>query len=188
MLSHSVNQLYNFIGGWYNDTTLIDQLIKFHKDSPDKLPGKVTAGVDKSIKQSTDVMLSGDIIKEYSNYLQKSIDEYIKEYPFCNHYSPFKVIQAANVQHYKPNEGFVAWHTERAKTKEPHCSRHLVFMTYLNTVTDGGETEFFHQKIKIKPEKGLTLIWPADWTFTHRGITSPTQEKYIITGWLNYVE
>ena len=41
------------------------------------------------------------------------------------------------------------------------------------------------KKIKVKPEKGLTLIWPADWTFTHRGIPSP-QEQYIVTGWLSF--
>ena len=59
-------------------------------------------------------------------------------------------------------------------------------MTYLNDITDDGETEFFHQKIKIKPEKGLTVIWPADWTFTHRGIPSNTQVKYITTGWMSF--
>jgi hypothetical protein len=59
-------------------------------------------------------------------------------------------------------------------------------MTYLNTVTDEGETEFYHQKIKIRPEKGLTLIWGSDWTFLHRGIPSKSQEKFIITGWFNY--
>ena len=41
-------------------------------------------------------------------------------------------------------------------------------------------------KIKVKPEKGLTLIWPADWTFTHRGVPSSTETKYIVTGWFNY--
>jgi hypothetical protein len=61
-------------------------------------------------------------------------------------------------------------------------------MTYLNDVTDQGETEFFHQQIKIKPQKGLTVIWPADWTYTHRGIPSPTQEKFIITGWLSFLD
>jgi hypothetical protein len=35
----------------------------------------------------------------------------------------------------------------------------------------------------VSPKKGLTLIWPADWTFTHRGVPSPTQEKIITTGW-----
>ena len=46
-------------------------------------------------------------------------------------------------------------------------------MTYLNDVNDYGETEFYYQKLKIKPEKGKTVIWCADWTHTHRGISSP---------------
>ena len=61
-------------------------------------------------------------------------------------------------------------------------------MTYLNDVSDHGETEWFHQKLKVKPKKGLTVIWPADWTFTHRGISSPTQRKIIVTGWFSYVQ
>ena len=60
-------------------------------------------------------------------------------------------------------------------------------MTYLNDVEDQGETEFHFQEVKIKPKKGLSLIWPADFTYTHRGIPSPTQEKYIATGWFNMV-
>ena len=56
-------------------------------------------------------------------------------------------------------------------------------MTYLNDVNKGGETEFVYQKLKVKPEIGLTLIWGSDWTFTHRGIASPKETKYITTGW-----
>ena len=59
-------------------------------------------------------------------------------------------------------------------------------MTYLNDVTDGGETEFYFQKLKIKPVKGKMVLWPTDFTHLHRGITSPTQEKYIATGWYNF--
>ena len=55
-------------------------------------------------------------------------------------------------------------------------------MTYLNDVEDGG-TEFYYQKLKTKAKKGLTLIWPTDFTHTHRGIVSKTKEKYIVTGW-----
>jgi hypothetical protein len=58
-------------------------------------------------------------------------------------------------------------------------------MTYLNDVDDGG-TEFYYQKTIIKAEKGLTLIWPADWTYTHKGQISNTKEKTIITGWISY--
>ena len=63
--------------------------------------------------------------------------------------------------------------------------RHLVFMTYLNTVDDGG-THFYYQKLKTKAKKGLTLIWSSAWTHTHRGIISKTKEKYILTGWYNF--
>ena len=37
----------------------------------------------------------------------------------------------------------------------------------------------------VQPRKGLTVIWPADWTHTHRGVPSPSQDKYIATGWYN---
>ena len=60
-------------------------------------------------------------------------------------------------------------------------------MTYLNDINDQGETEFIHQKMKVKPRKGLTLIWGADWTFLHKGLASPSETKYITTGWYEYV-
>ena len=63
-------------------------------------------------------------------------------------------------------------------------SRALVYMTYLNDVSNGG-TEFLYQEFKTEARKGLTLIWPAEWTHTHKGIVSPDKEKYIITGWFN---
>ena len=66
--------------------------------------------------------------------------------------------------------------------------RLLVYMTYLNTVKKGGHTEFLYQKLKIKPEKGLTLIWPADFTHTHRGNVVEEGDKYIATGWYCYFD
>ena len=104
-----------------------------------------------------------------------------------DNYAPWGIKEGFNIQHYKPNEGYFSWHTERTSTISENCNRHLVFMAYLNDVDNQGETEFYHQKLKVKPRKGLTLIWPADWTHTHRVITSPIQEKYIITGWLSYI-
>ena len=49
-------------------------------------------------------------------------------------------------------------------------------------------TEFQYQKLKVKPVKGKMVIWPTDFTHFHRGITSPTQDKYIATGWLNFFD
>jgi hypothetical protein len=61
-------------------------------------------------------------------------------------------------------------------------------MTYLNTVFKGGETEFLYQDIKFSPTKGNTLLWPAYFTHTHRGIPAPIEDKFIITGWFEYID
>ena len=67
-------------------------------------------------------------------------------------------------------------------------SGQVLLILSLNDVTDKGETEWFYQDKKIKPRKGLSAIWPVDFTHTHRGIPSPTQEKYIVTGWLDMIK
>ena len=35
-------------------------------------------------------------------------------------------------------------------------------------------------------KKGLTLIWPTDFTHTHRGMPSFKTEKEIVTGWYSF--
>ena len=95
----------------------------------------------------------------------------------------FDIDEVYNIQHYEKGEGFYSYHCERMSQMPPQILRSLVFMTYLNDVEDGG-TEFLYQKCEVKARKGLTLIWPADWTHTHKGIISQTKEKTIITGWI----
>ena len=64
-------------------------------------------------------------------------------------------------------------------------NRILVFMTYLNDVDDGG-TDFKYQNLTSPAKKGLTMIWPSDFTHTHKGQISHTKEKYIVTGWVGF--
>jgi hypothetical protein len=175
------------------DLRICDELIKYHKNSEFKFNGLASGNVDKNIKLSTDVQINvtninDNIIQQYLKELQIVCNNYIKKYEYANYYNSWGIAEAFNIQHYKPNEGYFAWHTERGSNIFPYNNRHLVFMTYLNDVNDGGETEFYHQKLKVKAEKGKTVIFPADWTHTHRGITSPTENKYIITGWYNFVD
>jgi hypothetical protein len=191
MHEHRINYSQNFIAGWYNpDFSILDTLVDYHKSADHKGPGKFYFKgeklVDPTTKNSVDCMIRDpELRSKYVQYLQSALDLYIIKYPFCNEYEPWTIVETIQIQCYQPGGGFFSWHTERGTMDV--LDRHLVFMTYLNTVTDQGETEFYHQNIKIQPEKGLTIIWPADWTFTHRGIPSPSQEKYIVTGWLNYV-
>lgn len=191
MRAHEINELNNFIGGWYlEDTSICDRIIQWHNETPTKREGQVsTTGVNKSVKNSIDSNLINaplELANSYYSSLQTVVNQYIEKYKFCDWYAKWSVLQGCNIQQYPHGGGFYGWHCERTSAAPVISQRHLVFMTYLNDISDAGETEFYYQKLKIKPEKGLTLIWPTDWTFTHRGIPSPSQEKIVATGWFSY--
>lgn len=189
MISHSLNDLNSFIAGWIpSDTRLCDKLITYHQDNLLKHQGETWKGVDLTVKNSIDCRLEDEELwKSYAlDYLQPICELYKEKYPYSTDYGRWGITEHINIQHYKAGVGhYNSWHTERIDAEIPGGLRHLVFMTYLNDVAEGGETEFFHQQLKIKPEKGLTVIWPADWTFTHRGLC-PSTDKYIVTGWYNF--
>ena len=63
--------------------------------------------------------------------------------------------------------------------------RVMVWMIYLNTVTQDGGTYFTNYDKKINAVQGRLVIWPAYWTHTHRGIISEKETKYIATGWFD---
>ena len=142
----------------------------------------------KSKKDSKDLIIpaeySHNLINPYRLELQKCLDDYVKEYPIVKDFARFNIVENYGIQHYKKNGGFKVWHCERTGPKRNN--RVLVFMTYLNTVKNGG-TIFKYQNITIPCIKGLTLIWPTDFTHLHKGQISKTQEKYIITGWYNFI-
>ena len=168
------------------DNSLCDDIIQFHKSCPNKKVGMAGGMLDTTVKDSTDTTLQfNDILfKRYLIELRKVVDLYESLFERVKYSSPYGITEGVSIQHYKPPiQGFHSWHCERSHQSD----RHLVFMTYLNDVTDNGETEFLYQKFKVRPKKGLTLIWPVDWTYTHRGIKSPTQDKYIVTGWLSFI-
>jgi|TARA_B100000035_G_C21033778_1_gene569795 hypothetical protein len=186
---------YQFISGWYiEDNSICDSLIDLWKNS-DKQIGTVNINgssiIDKNYKDSIEVKIHPNsdnfYFLKYLDELRIIAKKYITQYPWSDKFSPWSITDSVNLQYYPPNGGFKSWHTERSSATHPFASRHLVFMTYLNDVWEGGETEFYHQNLKVSPKKGLTLIWPSDWTHLHRGLVSKTQEKWIITGWFNFL-
>jgi hypothetical protein len=183
----------NFIAGGYIDKDVCKNLIQYFENCKYKTDGHVgrtnERKVRHDIKKSTDLEISlinqdKDILNYYKE-LNKVLEMYKNKYKYCHEQmTKWSITQPWNIQRYKANEGFYEWHAEIVDRYYSH--RHLVFMTYLNNVDNGGETEFYYQKVKIKPEIGLTIMWPPNWSFTHRGIPSKTETKYICTGWYNF--
>ena len=171
------------------DTSLCDDLIKYyHKSSEYKQEGVVSGGLKPNSKTSTDVTIfpnsTNKTIVTYLEFINQVLGSYKETYDAFMY--PVCFAEGMNIQYYEPGEGFPKWHCERGMYQTNQ--RALAFMTYLNDVSDGGGTEWLYQEKKLQPKKGLTAIWPTDFTHTHRGIISPTETKIIITGWFNYVD
>ena len=188
----------SFIHGCYIPDHICDDLIKYFDEHPDRHQSGESYGtgkiktkiiVDDVVKKSTDIRFFGDtdgiILSEYMMYLNMCISEYEYKYHQASHMASYGITEVTNLQKYEPGEGYKAWHCERSGISQQ--TRCLAFMTYLNDVPEGG-TEFMYQNITSPAKKGLTMIWPSDWTHTHRGQISQTHKKYILTGWLNYTE
>jgi len=173
-------------------------VINWFERNEDKLakPGKIRNGgglstVAPKIKNSSDISISlneaykHEELAEALDELPRAIEQYLDSFPILKG-SSFCIKEDINIQKYTPPDGgFHAEHTERQSLKA--SSRMLVWMIYLNTVEDGGGTEFIYYNKIEKAEEGKILIWPTDFTHTHRGIKSPTEPKYIMTGWYNFL-
>ena len=185
--------LDSFIGGWYIPEKICDDIIAYYDKSKFRQQSGLTSKngefiVDKKIKESTDIYLKAEdtLFDEYNKYLQMCLNNYTNRYPEISKlYAWFSSgVENYSIQKYLPNQGYKWLHCERASKQSSH--RCLVFMTYLNTVENGG-TYFKYQNVKTKAKKGLTIIWPTDFTHVHQGIIC-NKPKYILTGWYGFLK
>ena len=190
---HNLKEFYfdpiTHIGGWYIPDDICDGVIDFfHSEKDNWISGSKRLDTDQNIfidrnwKQSTELhlMTSDDGIQFYLKHLGNVLEMYKKKYPFSDIVQHYKIEAGMKIQYYGPGEGFYEWHSENDGFKTVQ-KRHLVFMTYLNTLENAG-TEFSHQSITTPCQKGLTIIWPVAWTHTHRGVVNHVGHKYIATG------
>ena len=180
----------NFIGCWFLKSEIIcDEIIDFfEKNKSLQHQGTTGSGTNIKHKKTTDITINPNSLvqpnyKVFKNYfvnLQECYLDYKNQWPFLNKVN----IGSFNIQKYLPGDHFSNLHSERTQLSTLH--RVFAFMTYLNDVDDGGTTDFKFYNLKIKPQKGKTLIWPAEWTHAHTGSVLTGGSKYIITGWLHF--
>ena len=187
----------SFIGGWYMPEKICDDLIAYYEDNKDKAFSGARFDKKENIEVVDDMRMPLDLSNPHQSFinyvkkLQEVLNNYTLKYDDSQRLPEYQLEQHTNLQKYEPGQGYKVWHFEDdgkiINTTLGNARRLLVFMTYLNDVDDGG-TEFKYQNITTPAKKGLTLIWPAPWTHTHRGQISHTKTKYITTGWFSYIE
>lgn len=182
----------NFIGSWKMEASTCDQIIDYYNNHQEnQKQGLTGAGiVNLETKDRTDISISphelnlpgNEIFIKYFESLFDFYKDYNNQWPFLASIISQLEIGRFNIGKYSSGQHFQKIHTERSHLGSLH--RLLAFMTYLNDVEDGGSTYFSHYDLDIKPQKGLTIIWPAEWTHAHKGNIINSGSKYIVTGWL----
>jgi len=187
----------HFIGSWnINNDDLCKNIIDFFKNNSVLQKKGVTTGntVNEEVKKTTDITINPESLKSkdyeifvtYFDHLNKCFLDYKEQYPFLKTFIKKISIGPFNIQKYSSGDHFSRLHSERTSINTLH--RLFAWMTYLNDVNEenGGTTDFDSYKIKVKPEQGKTLIWPAEWTHAHYGSILKSGEKFIITGWIDF--
>ena len=181
----------NFIGSWIIDPALCEKIIEYFEENKHKQhQGITTSGLNLETKNRQDISLSpkklnfpeNKIYEEYFVSLFECYKDYNLQWPFLSTIVNHLDIGSFNIGKYEPGQHFQQIHCERTSLSTLH--RLFAFMTYLNDVEEGGSTYFNHYDLDIKPKKGLTILWPAEWTHSHKGNVLKSGLKYIITGWL----
>ena len=122
---------------------------------------------------------------DLSNGINNTIEKYKQRFPLINdvleswHVDPF-----AQLMRYEPGAVYDKTHCE---TSVEYPYRIFAWMIYLNTIEEGGATEFLHQHETTIPRAGDMYIWPAGWTHMHRGVVAPNERKYLLTGWVSHL-
>ena len=185
----------HFISAWkLNNDSICDEIINFFETNPQMQNSgrRIDGKIDTEKKDTLDITIQPknllekkfSIMKNYMEELNILYEDYVNQWPFFKKFLNNVDIGSFNIQKYNTGGHISSVHSER--TSIATLQRIFVFLTSLNDVEEGGETRFDHYDLDIIPEKGKTIIWPAEWTHAHSGGIVTKGNKYVITGWMNF--
>lgn len=161
--------------------------LKYSYTRPELKDGKLHHKDDETVfVMEPELLIRGDnpVIVPFFEVFWEYYDQYTEQFSIIKDSQKHGILNM-RLQKTLPGQGYHVWHYE-AMSRE-NAARMMVFSLYLNDVAEGGETEFLYVKKRISPKAGRLMIWPPGFTHTHRGNPPLTEEKYILTGWLEYL-
>jgi hypothetical protein len=201
MTTQRENKIKDFIGVYdgYIPEEACDQAIELFKkyNEFNKVLSRFTSeGTTQDIKDDKQLFCTPDILTEEEGFSINSLKLLLVNFDIAlRHYYVETNIKKyteediitdyVKIQKTLPSQGYHVWHVEHGQGRENE-KRVLVYTIYLNTVEEGGETEFLYQSQRVKPVKGRIVIWPASFPYVHRGNPPLSGEKYILTSWISY--
>ena len=171
------------------DQPLCDAIIAAFNRDQNKHQGKIgRAGgtaQQAEIKSSWDLEIPDQgewkpLFQQMHSRIQACTSHYLSASPILQSF-PLQMT-GYKIQMYPRQEGYFRWHAD--SVGKGAQSRVAAMVLYLNDVDSGGETEFFHQQVKIPPRAGNLLIFPAGWNYMHCGQVPLSADKYVISSFI----
>jgi hypothetical protein len=116
----------------------------------------------------------GAVAKEYQRLVGQTLPQAYRLGPLR-----IKKYEAAQGHRFAP-------HTDANSMRD--APRFLALLFYLNTVADGGETEFMNLNVVVPPIAGSVMVFPPFWMYPHAGRTPRSSDKYVLGTYLHYPE
>ena len=145
------------------------------------------SGLSTIVRKDCSFLLCDVNLEANDNFnlmMNNFVNKYNDDFPILNHH---KLASYHNkMQETEIGGGYHIWHCENNNVTS--FSRILTWLFYFNDVEEGGETELLYQHMRVKPQAGRLVIFPAYFTHTHRGNPPISNTKYIATGWYHLAE
>ena len=161
---------------------IIDQFDNDKNKRRGRIGGSPDAFYEDAAKVSWDLDILNEgawqaIFQKIHPRIEACVSHYLSRSPILRSFD----LQATGykIQMYPKNEGYFRWHADSVAKNAG--DRMVAMVLYLNDVEKGGETEFFHQGMKIAPHAGHLVLFPTAWNYMHCGHTPESNDKYIIS-------
>ena len=192
------------------DPFLCKEIIEKFENAPNKYIGEVSGGRKMEVKRTLDFNIpfnkgsdrwrdeEYEDWKNISEGLKRTLSYHLNEYlnEITNYVNKKNITETRHMytlnenmfyddflmHKYFKGEGIFDYHSDDSVLYKEHKHRVVTYIFYLNDVDVGGETEVINYGL-IKPKQGNLLLFPACWTFPHKGHQPISGDKYIITGW-----
>ena len=186
----------NFIQGYYLDHDKCDPLISYYDNLSEQYQAQIVIKTDENlITQIADLSkrncfadwidYENDILQHHFNNLWDFHLDYMQLHSIIEKSAGFGPRDPWELIKYDKGGHHIDWHYERMDNDGKTGGRLLTYITFLD---DGcGSLEFLYQNKTFESEKGLTVIFPSDWTHTHR-INPAPKGGMMVKGILTYYD
>jgi hypothetical protein len=192
-----INTSNHFISSWSINDEDLDEIIDYFNSSHENhIPGVFKAGlIDKTKKDCIELSIKPKDVDEkklnfFFNYLNKiknCYTDYIEQWSYPQNNSQKIYIGSIKIEKYLLSGHQKEYQCDRNDIHSSHKS--LSWITFLNNTKKlEGCMNFKNFDYSIQPKKGLTLMWPSDWTHLNNHDVVKTQDKLIIRGNIQFTE